>query len=164
VSSYDSAMTPETGTLEDEVEQALAASRALLAVVARSVADVLDQMTLPQFRILVVLWEGGPLRSGDLAERVGVHQSTVTRTADRLVAAGLIRREVGPESRREVIVHLTSEGTALVLDVMDRRRRELARILASATPSERRAIVRGLRALTRAAGEPEPGELIALGL
>ena len=150
--------------VEEDVEHALAASRALLAVVARSLVDVLDQMTLPQFRILVVLCEWGPQRSGDLAERVGVHQSTITRTADRLVAAGFIRREVGPESRREVIVHLTDEGQALVLEVMARRRRELAEILGAASAADRRAIVRGLRALARSAGEPEPGELVPLGL
>src|SRR5919199_2588475 len=93
-----------------DVDSALAASRALLAVVARSLTDVLEQLTLPQFRILVVLWEWGPMRSGDVAERVGVHQSTLTRTADRLVAAGLIGRRTSPENRREVIVDLTDAG------------------------------------------------------
>jgi len=154
-----------TGTgRPDDVEDALAASRALLAVVASSLVETLDQLTLPQYRILVVLSENGPLRSGDLAERVGVHQSTITRTADRLVDAGLITRQVGSESRREVIVDLTDTGKALVLDVMARRRRELARILQGAGVADRRAIVRGLRAFARAAGEPEPGQLLSLGL
>jgi DNA-binding MarR family transcriptional regulator len=154
-----------TGTgLPADVEDALAASRALLAVVARSQAEILDQMTLPQFRILVALSESGPLRSGDLAERLGVHRSTLTRTADRLVDAELITREVGSASRREVIVGLTDKGQALVLDVMARRRRELARILQGAGVADRRLIVRGLRAFARAAGKPEPGQLLTLGL
>jgi DNA-binding MarR family transcriptional regulator len=156
-------MAAGTG-LPGDVDEALAASRALLAVIARSQVEILDQMTLAQFRILVVLSEAGPLRSGDLAERVGVHQSTLTRTADRLVDAGLITREVGSASRREVIVELTHKGRALVLDVMARRRRELARILQGAGVADRRLIVRGLQAFARAAGKPEPGQLLSLGL
>jgi DNA-binding MarR family transcriptional regulator len=160
---YHGVMATGTG-LPDDVEDALAASRALLAVVATSLVEILDRMTLAQFRILVVLSESGPLRSGDLAERVGVHQSTLTRTANRLVDAGFITREVGSASRREVIVDLTGEGRALVLDVMARRRRELARILHGAGVADRRVIVRGLRAFARAAGEPEPGRLLSLGV
>src|SRR5438270_8314788 len=114
----------ERATLKDDVDATLTASRALVGVVARSLAEVLEQITLPQFRVLVVLCADGPLRSGVLADRLGIHQSTFTRTADRLVTQGWIRREVSPESRREVIVELTDEGQELVLSVMKARRRE----------------------------------------
>src|SRR3954464_436856 len=117
--------TGERTKLKDDVDATLTASRARVGVVARSLADVLDQITLPQFRVLVVLCAGGPLRSGVLAERLGIHQSTLTRPADRLVARGWIRREVSSESRREVIVDLTESGQQLVLDVMRARRREI---------------------------------------
>src|SRR6187551_1412860 len=114
----------ERAKLKDDVDATLTASRALVGVVARSLAGVLEQITLPQFRVLVVLCADGPLRSGVLAERLSIHQSTFTRTADRLVAQGWIRREVSAESRREVIVDLTDSGRQLVLDVMQARRRE----------------------------------------
>src|SRR3954471_11676361 len=105
----------ERSRLKDDVDATLVASRALVAVLARSLAEALEQITLPQFRVLVVLCAEGPLRSGVLAERLGMPQSTLTRTADRLVAQGLIRREVSAESRREVMVDLTDGGRDLVL-------------------------------------------------
>src|SRR2546423_475040 len=150
--------------LKDDVDITLAASRALVGVVARSLAEVLEQITLPQFRVLVVLFAEGPLRSGVLAERLGVHQSTFTRTADRLVGQGWIRREVSAESRREVIVDLTDAGQKLVLDVMEARRREIERILRRATREQRKAIRAGFDAFARVAGEPEAQVLLTLGL
>jgi DNA-binding MarR family transcriptional regulator len=150
--------------LDTDVEVTLTASRALAGVVARSLADVLDVVTLPQFRMLVVLCAEGPLRSGVLSERLGIHQSTLTRLADRLVAQGWVRREPNAESRREVLVDLTDAGRELVTKVLHARRADLARILSSASPQDRAAIRAGFEAFAHAAGEPDPGHLLTLGL
>jgi DNA-binding MarR family transcriptional regulator len=149
---------------EDDVEAAMAASRALLGVVVRSMGHALEKVTLPQYRILVVLSSNGPMRSGDLAEQIGVHQSTLTRTADRLVAGGWVRRETSSESRREVLIDLTRTGRALVAEGMAHRRREIEAILGSADERSRKAILRGFKAFARAAGEPDAGELLSIGL
>jgi DNA-binding MarR family transcriptional regulator len=149
---------------ELDVEAALTASRALLGVIARSIADVLEQVTLPQFRVLVVLCASGPMRSGELAERLGIHQSTFTRTADRLVAQGWIDRQISSESRREVIIDLTQSGRRLVVKVVTARRREIERMLSSASPEQRAAIRAGFAAFAEVAGEPEARELLTLGM
>src|SRR3954451_4570354 len=154
----------ERAKLKDDVEATMSASRPLVGVVARSLAEVLEQITLPQFRVLGVLCAEGPLRSGVLAERLGIHQSTFTRTADRLVTQGWIRREVSPESRREVLVDLTDAGRDLVLSVMKARRVEIERVLRRATPEQRAAIRAGFEAFAVAAGEPEASLLLTLGL
>jgi DNA-binding MarR family transcriptional regulator len=154
----------ERAKLKDDVEATLTSSRALVGVVARSMAEVLEQITLPQFRVLVVLCAEGPLRSGVLAERLGIHQSTLTRTADRLVGQGWIRREVSPESRREIIIDLTDAGQELVLSVMSARRSEIEKILRKVTPEQREAIRLGFETFARAAGEPEASLLLTLGL
>jgi DNA-binding MarR family transcriptional regulator len=156
--------TGECAKFKDDVEATLTASRALVGIVARSLAEVLEQITLPQFRVLVVLCAEGPLRSGVLAERLSIHQSTFTRTADRLVAQGWIRREVSAESRREVIIDLTNSGRQLVLDVMRARRREIEKVLRKAPPDEREAIRTGFEVFARVAGEPEASLLLTLGL
>jgi DNA-binding MarR family transcriptional regulator len=150
--------------LESDVEVTLAASRALAGVVARTLADVLEVVTLPQFRMLVVLCAEGPLRSGVLSDRLGIHQSTLTRLADRLVAQGWVRREPNAESRREVLVDLTGAGRELVTKVLDARRADLAAILSQVTPRERGVIRAGFEAFARAAGEPDPGHLLTIGL
>ena len=150
--------------LDSDVEVTLTASRALVGVVARTLADVLEVVTLPQFRMLVVLCAEGPLRSGVLSDRLGIHQSTLTRLADRLVAQGWVRREPNAESRREVMVDLTDAGRELVTKVLEARRTDLARILGKATPEDRAVIRAGFEAFALAAGEPDPSHLLTLGL
>ena len=72
--------------LDTSASAVLTASRALLAVVARSIAPELDRVTVPQFRVLVVLSTAGqPVRNRDLAEALGVHPSTFTRNKPMIV-------------------------------------------------------------------------------
>ena len=109
-------------TIDDAAMATLVASRSLLGFVAQSLAPALEEMTMPQFRVLVVLDGAGPQRMGDLAERVGVHPSTLSRTVDKLVGAGWLERASGEESRREVHVALTEQGQRLVDEVTTQRR------------------------------------------
>ena len=152
-------------SLDATTLQVLTASRALLGVVARSVAPVLDLITVPQFRVLVVLsTSDGPVRNGDLAAVLGVHPSTFTRSADRLVAAGWVQRAENPENRRETFIELTAEGRALVDRVTDERSREIRAILARLDPAERALVAEAMTLFAAAAGEPQVRELLALGV
>ncbi len=145
-------------------EATLRASRALVGIVARSLGSVLDHVSLPQFRVLVLLSSGGPARSGSLAEQLGVHPSTFTRMTDRLVAAGWVERRDAPDNRREVYVALTESGAALVDEVMDRRRATIASVLEPLDSEHRQAVLRGLEVLALAAGEPEVQDMLTLAL
>jgi DNA-binding MarR family transcriptional regulator len=141
--------------LDGTAAAVLTASRALLAVVARSVAPVLEHVTVPQFRVLVVLSNApAPMRHRDLADALGVHSSTFTRTTDRLVAGGWVTRAENPENRRETLVSLTPAGRELVTRVTEARRDEIRAILTRVPPTERPAIVEALGAFASAAGEP----------
>ncbi len=135
----------------------MSASRALLAVVARSVAAVDEDVTLPQYRALVVLAQHGPRRPVDLAVALAVTPSTATRMCDRLVARGLAVRERVAEDRREVQVLLSDRGRDLVDEVTRRRRTELAGLLGALSAAQRSLVVQALRTFAAAAGEvPEP--------
>jgi DNA-binding MarR family transcriptional regulator len=134
-------------------EALLVASRALVAVAARSLAGV-DAVTLPQFRGLVVLTRPDHVTVGDLAEALDVHPSTATRLCDRLVGKGLVRRRSGVASdRRETTVALTAKGRRLVSTVTERRRRDIAAIAAAMTQKDRAYAIIGLTAFADAAGE-----------
>src|ERR1700761_1440172 len=78
----------------------LTASRLLIAVSASSIASVDESITIPQFRLLVVLHSRGPMKLSILADRLGVNPSTTTRMVDRLVFAGLGDPQGKPTSRR----------------------------------------------------------------
>ncbi|NYH85085.1 MarR family winged helix-turn-helix transcriptional regulator [Actinopolymorpha cephalotaxi] len=137
---------------EGVVDALITASRALVAVAARSVADLGD-VTLPQYRALVVLAGRGPQRGVDLAAELGVTPSTATRLIDRLVKADLVDRQPLSGDRRAVEVTLKPAGKRYVAKVTRRRREEIRRIVARMSPQEQAGAVAGLRALANAAGE-----------
>ena len=137
---------------DEAVDVFLAASRALVGVSARSLADV-DEVTLPQFRALVVISGGGSATVSDLAERLDIHPSTATRLCDRLVRKALIRRVESSADRRETEIVLASKGRRLVERVTLRRRRDLAAIAGRMSTEQLRQAVVGLRSFAEAAGE-----------
>jgi DNA-binding MarR family transcriptional regulator len=139
---------------EEVVDAVLRASRVLVSVAVRSLAGVDDDVTLPQYRALVVLASRGPQRPTELAERLAVHPSTVTRLCDRLVAKQLVERSASAVNRREVWIRLTGKGRRLVDRVTVRRRHEITGIVAEIPLSERAATVHALHALGDAAQEP----------
>lgn len=135
------------------VEAVLGASRVLVAVAARSLADVAEEVTVQQYRALVVLASKGPQRVLSLAEALAVTPSTATRMCDRLVRKGLVHRRTSRTDRREVRITLTVEGRRLVDEVTCRRRDEISQILAKIPLSEQEAIVDLFDKLAAAAGE-----------
>lgn len=143
----------ETDDLEAATTSLLIASRALVGVAARSLAGV-DDVTLPQFRALVVLTRRLPVTVGDLALFLDIHRSTTTRLCDRLERKGLVRRRPGVSAdRRETPVSLTAKGRRLVDRVTEHRRRDIYLIAASMSPENREHAIRGLTAFAIAAGE-----------
>lgn len=160
-----------TGDLDEDVDAVtsavLTASRLLVAVSARSLATAEERVTLPQFRMLVVLASHGETKLVSLADALAVNPSTALRMVERLSAAGLISRRVNPASRREVVLRLTPAGRQIVDDVTARRREEIAVIVRRMPPQPRAGLIRALRAFTDAGGEPaatEPArDLVPLG-
>lgn len=140
----------------DEATSAfLVASRVLLGVVASSLAD-LDYVTLPQFRVLVLLSNDGPETVGALAAALEIHPSTATRMCDRLVRKGLVRRTRARTDRRATDVALTAAGRRTVEQVTERRRRAIAGVLERMAAPDREAAIGALAAFATAAGEPSP--------
>lgn len=140
------------------VSALLTASRALSGVSARSLGKVEDAVTITitQFRTLVVLEGHGDTRLNQLAQRLGVTPSTAMRMVDRLIAAHLVTREANKANRREVLIGLTDEGARLVRDVTERRRAEIATIVAAMPQQSRHDFVAALNSFAQAAGEAAP--------
>lgn len=144
-------------------ELLVTASRALVAISARSLARVEDQVTLPQYRALVVLASRRDVRPVDLADALDVSPSTATRMCDRLVRKGLVERLHRDSDRREVEVRLSTTGRSLVSDVAARRRRDLRRVVARIPEAEQQRLVEALRLFNDAAGDMSETAL-ALGM
>ncbi|WP_017540902.1 MarR family winged helix-turn-helix transcriptional regulator [Nocardiopsis halophila] len=101
---------------------------------------------LSEFRALCKLAsaDDGELRMQELAERIGLNQSSISRLVGRMESAGLTRRDMCDGDRRGVYSVITDEGRARH---------------AEAAPTYDEAL---RQALDRAVGDPGVGELAAL--
>jgi len=143
----------------------LGASRALVAVAARSLATVADDVTLAQYRVLIELAARGPQRLADLADALTVDRSTATRMCDRLARKRLIGRRRSSDDRRVVRVSLTDSGADLVAEVSRSRHAEIRRIVRRMPASSRPLVVDALQAFAKAAGEvPEQDWSLGWGI
>ena len=142
-------------TSVDAITDALiTASRLLVAISARSIADVDESITIPQFRVLVILSSRGPLNLSTLAGLLDVQPSTIGRMVERLVVAGLLERRPHPHSRRELVVELSPRGRKTVRTVTLRRRAEIAGVVEAMPAKHRQGLVDALTAFSAAGGEP----------
>ena len=85
-------------------------------------------LTLPQYRVLILLAEGNEAASA-LAEKLAVSRPSVTGVVDGLVARGLVQRITVPDDRRRVDHDLTDLGRKLISVAeaeVQRRLREIA--------------------------------------
>ncbi|MFI9008531.1 MarR family winged helix-turn-helix transcriptional regulator [Actinosynnema sp. NPDC053489] len=98
--------------LDDQLCFALyAASRAVTARYRPLLEDL--GLTYPQYLVLLVLWERGPVPVKDVAAALRLDYGTLSPLLKRLEAAGLIRRERRPDDERSVRLVLTEEGDRL---------------------------------------------------
>lgn len=138
---------------DDVADAVLTASRVLVGIAAASLSPIEAEVTLSQYRTLVVLASRGPQSLQDLAAELQVAPSTGTRMCDRLVGKGLIARRVPAENRREVELSITAAGAAIVKRVAADRRRQLRAITDRMSARSQAALVEALEEFSAAAGE-----------
>lgn len=96
-----------------------------------------------QIDALEAVAQDDELRMNQLAERLRLDPSTVTRTVNPLVELGLVERFTDPENRRYVVLRCTKSGKEAAAQIVNERRNNVREILAPMAP-ERRALLVGL--------------------
>lgn len=91
-----------------------------------------------------------PIRVSELAERLSLDASTVSRRVADLQDKGLVTRAVDLEDQRASLVELTPQGLQLLADLREARRRLLDDALADWPAREVQALADMLRRLTEA--------------
>ena len=118
-----------------------------LARLARLLERGAGGLSLPQFRLLALVDEGGE-RASQLAERLAVAKPTITAAVDGLVERGYLKRTADCDDRRATKITLTSAGRRALYDAETAMGARLQDVLALADDPE--AIARALHDLGEA--------------
>ena len=114
-------------------------------------------LSLTEFAVLEVLHHKGPLRLGEIRDRILLTGASKTYVVKKLEERGLLRRRGCAEDSRVVFGELTTKGRALIEQVFPAHVDLLQQAMAGLSVSQKRDTVRLLRALRqharRAAGE-----------
>jgi len=81
-----------------------------------------------------------PPRMTDLADHLGIVPRSVTTVIDALEEAGLVRREIDPQNRRAIRLHLTDRGMSVRDDMREARRRAAEDLFAPLSADDRKAL------------------------
>jgi DNA-binding MarR family transcriptional regulator len=104
------------------------------------------------------LCEDGPVRLSDIAAKLDVNVSTISRHVQQLERDGLLRRSDDPRDRRAAMLHLTEEGRSALRRAWAARRARLAAIFDRWDPPERHSFAALLTRFARELEDPtEPG-------
>lgn len=90
-----------------------------------------------------------PLSQRDLAGRLRLEKSTVSRLAAELERGGLLVRERDPANRRLLRLRLTDRGRSLHAHMASAFHQHYQHWVAAMTPAEREALLVGLSAFVR---------------
>jgi DNA-binding MarR family transcriptional regulator len=107
-------------------------------------------LSIVQLHVLTVLETAGPLPMGKLADALDVSVASATGIVDRMEQRGLVERRHDETDRRIVLVHPTDAGRAVFNDLAEMRRAGLINILDRLTNDELKALLVGLRAMSKA--------------
>lgn len=103
---------PQTGSSVLEVWAAFLRAHAVLTRVMERELMLSHALPLAEYDVLVQLQAspGGQLRMAQLADRVLLSRSGLTRLVERMEASGLVRREVCPSDARGAFAVITESG------------------------------------------------------
>lgn len=92
----------------------------------------------------------GRVRQVELARRLRLEKSTVSRLVANLVGRGWVRRHTADEDGRGVVLELTDAGERAAARLAEARRQRLTAVLERVPDDERAAVLRALRTLAEA--------------
>jgi DNA-binding MarR family transcriptional regulator len=108
------------------------------------------KVTLAQCLVLLEIQEVGRPTLGELASRLRLDNSTLSRTVDGLVGRALVERLPDDRDRRAVRLHVTAEGDAVCRSIHAENDAYYRRVFRKIPSSRRDAVVRNFEILVQA--------------
>ena len=118
----------DAAALTDAIERLLSAGIGVTTTAIDETAEAAD-LTLAQWRVLVVAGQTAGVRIGVLAAALGLSVPSASRLVRRVEARALLVTKRAPDDRRATVVSLTRAGRTLVDAVVGRRRNLIRRAL-----------------------------------
>ena len=103
---------------------------------------------------MVEIAREGRIRQVELARRLRLEKSTVSRLVTNVVGRGWVRREAADGDGRGVLLVLTEAGATAATQQAGTRRDRLTALLDRIPDEQRAAVVHALQTLAEAADEP----------
>jgi len=125
-------------------------SNAVSRLIARAYEDRFG-LTIPQWRLIAVLAEDGPMTPGAAVNRTAMDKVTISRAAQGLSKRRLVAREAHEADGRSHRLALTDEGARLHAEIAPLALAYEAALLSGMTPGEVAAIKLLLKRLEAAA-------------
>ncbi len=131
--------------VEQELARLLRRGRLALSAYAARIhpdIDVSGYTLLLAVRDATTGEDGKAVRAADLAGRLGLHKSTLSRGLAQLESLGLVERVADPTDARAREVRVSREGARRLQRVRDERRAKLADVLDRWDEGDLRTLVR----------------------
>lgn len=128
------------------------ASNAVSGLIARAYQDRFG-LTIPQWRLLCVLAEDGPVTQAQIVARTVMDKVTVSRAAQGLLGRRLVGRSDHKADGRSHLLALTAEGRRLQAEIAPLALAYEAALIAGLAPGEVAQLKRLLARLQSSAGQ-----------
>jgi DNA-binding MarR family transcriptional regulator len=105
-------------------------------LIARLYRPLLEPLglTYPQYLVMLVLWESGPVTVKAIGERLLLDSGTLSPLLKRLEERRLVKKRPDADDARRVVVSLTAKGRALRAEALKVPEALLCRLLAEGGP------------------------------
>ncbi|BCS82246.1 MarR family winged helix-turn-helix transcriptional regulator [Anaerocellum diazotrophicum] len=107
------------------------------------------EIPAPHWMIMAMLDENGKMKVGDLSEKIGLSNSTVSGILDKLEEQGFIERIRSNEDRRVVWVQTTQKFKECLYEHFKEAEKQFENLLSKATEDEIDKVLEGFETLKR---------------
>ena len=113
------------------------------------------ELTMPQLKIILLLFTDGPARVSTLASALGVSLSTTTGITERLVQHDLIVKESDPEDGRAVVCSLSEKGREMITCLLKLGESRVRSLLETVAPAKLEVICEAMEIILQAVSSTE---------
>jgi DNA-binding MarR family transcriptional regulator len=137
--------------VEDILSLADQLFRQLLPTVPKDLLTL--DATMPQLKIMLILYLNGPARMSDIASALDVTLPTATSLVDKLVEKNFVTRENQTNDRRVVVCHLSEAGQKAIGGIWESSRLRSKQLLEEMDDTKLQMFVEVLEDMLKSARE-----------